>query len=156
MWGITKAPAALHEENGHARAIPHSGIRVGEIIGYRAWRAVRPGLIRRGNDRLRSVYVTDYVWDTDKPASGDVRGYGIYSFRDVIRSHQEYRYLISRAHLLFGRVKIWGEVVEHEAGYRSEFARIVSLDYGDPELLEKFRAIYGINLAPTASIWDED
>ena len=27
-----------------------------------------------------------------------------------------------------------------KAGYRSEFAKIVSLDYGDPELLEKFRA----------------
>jgi hypothetical protein len=38
-----------------------------------------------------------------------------------------------------------GEVVEHEAGYRSEFAKIVSLDYGDPELLKKFRRIYGLD-----------
>jgi hypothetical protein len=52
--------------------------------------------------------------------------------------------------LLFGSVKIWREIVEHEAGYRSQFAKIVSLDYGDPELLEKFRAIYGLN-APTQS-----
>lgn len=46
--------------------------------------------------------------------------------------------------LLFGRVKIWGEIVEHEAGYRSEFAKIVSLDYGDPELLDKFRKVYNV------------
>ena len=80
-----------------------------------------------------------------------MRRYGIYSFRDVIRSREEYGYPLSRGHLLFGKVKIWGEVVEHEAGYRSEFARIVSLDYGDPELLEKFRMIYGVNspLTPT-------
>jgi len=47
--------------------------------------------------------------------------------------------------LLFGRVKIWGEVVEHEAGYRSEFAKILSLDYGDALLLERFRKIYRVN-----------
>jgi len=46
--------------------------------------------------------------------------------------------------LLFGKVKIWGEVVEHEWGYRSQFAKIVSLDYGDPELLARFRSIYGL------------
>jgi hypothetical protein len=54
--------------------------------------------------------------------------------------------------ILFGRVKIWGEVVEHEWGYRSQFARIISLDHGDPELLEKFRVIYGVNLAAASTI----
>src|SRR6266536_1011055 len=47
--------------------------------------------------------------------------------------------------LLFGKVKIWGQVIEHEAGYRSEFGKIVSLDYGHPELLDKFRRIYRVN-----------
>jgi len=48
-------------------------------------------------------------------------------------------------------VKIWGEIVEHEAGYRSEFGKIVSLDYGDPELLERFRRVYGLNAEPESS-----
>ena len=74
-----------------------------------------------------------------------MRRHGIYSFRDVIRSREEYWYSVGRASLLFGKVKIWGEVVEHEGGYRSEFGKIVSLDYGDPELLEKFRKIYRVN-----------
>ena len=100
--------------------------------------------------------MTDYIWEPNKPASGDVRRYGIYSFRDVIRSREEYGFPLSRGHLLFGRVKLWGEVVEHESGYRSEFARIVNLDYGDPELLEKFRAIYGVDSGPTSSIWDNE
>ncbi len=47
--------------------------------------------------------------------------------------------------LLLGKVKIWGEIVEHEAGYRSQFGKIVSLDYGDPELLDKLRKIYRVN-----------
>ena len=47
--------------------------------------------------------------------------------------------------LLFGQIKIWGEVIEHEVGYRSQFGRIVSLDYGDRKLLEKFRKIYRVN-----------
>ncbi len=148
MWGITfYVPAAFDDENGRATAIRHSGIRVGEIIGYRAWRVVSPGLFRRSGDRLRSVYVTDYVWEPNKPASGDVRTHGIYSFRDLVRSREEYGYPVASGPLLFGRVKIWGEVVEHEDGYRSQFARIISLDYGDPELLEKFRVIYGVRAA---------
>jgi hypothetical protein len=40
-------------------------------------------------------------------------------------------------------------------GYRSQFARIISLDYGDPELLEKFRVIYGVNLAAATGVWGE-
>jgi hypothetical protein len=45
-------------------------------------------------------------------------------------------------------------IVEHERGYRSQFAKIISLDYGDPNLLEKFRLIYRVNPAPT-SIWTD-
>ena len=67
------------------------------------------------------------------------------SFRNVIRCKEDYGYTQGRqGTLLFGKVKIWGEVIEHEAGYRSELGKIVSLDYGDLELLEKFRRIYGL------------
>ena len=84
------------------------------------------------------------MWHPEQPASGDVRFHGIYSFKYVIDSRKQYGYPTTPGIFLFGSVKIWGEIVEHEEGYRSEFARIVSLDYGDPELLEKFRAIYRI------------
>jgi len=33
-------------------------------------------------------------------------------------------------------------------GHRSEFGKIVSLDYGDPELLRKFQKIYRVNEMP--------
>jgi hypothetical protein len=95
------------------------------------------------------VAMRDYIWHPNKPASGDVRTHGIYSFRDVIRSREEYGYDPGVDELLlFGKVKIWGEIVEHQEGYRSEFGKIASLDYGDPELLEKFRKIYRVNQVP--------
>ena len=92
--------------------------------------------------RLHSVHREDYVWHPEQPASGDVRFHGIYSFKQVIRTRDQYGYPASDGPFLFGSVKIWGEIVEHEDGYRSQFARIASLDYGHPELLGKFRAIY--------------
>ncbi len=126
-----------------AKRVKREGVRAGEIIAYRAWRVIDESC--SGDDRLNSVAMRNYVWQVDKPASGDVRTHGIYSFRDVIQSNEEYGYDIPGSEpLLFGKVKIWGEVVEHEAGYRSEFGKIASLDFGDAELLEKFRKIYGV------------
>jgi hypothetical protein len=57
-------------------------------------------------------------------------------------------YLSRQAVPLFRKVKVWGEIVEHEWGYRSQFAKIINLDYGDLDLLEKLRLIYGVNPAP--------
>ncbi len=141
------SPGANRQQNQVARRLRHEGIRVREIIAYRAWRVIEPHWWRPGDDRLHSVLMQDYVWHPDQPASGDIGTHRIYSFRDVVRSNQEYWYSVGRAILLFGKVKIWGEVVEHEAGYRSQFGKIISLDYGGPELLEKFRKIYRVNQA---------
>jgi hypothetical protein len=135
-----------HNHNELAASLKYEGIRVGEIIAHRAWRVMGPGWLRRKDDRLHSVLMSDYVWHPDEPASGDVRTHGIYSFRNVIKSAADYGYDAAvRGPILFGKIKIWGEIVEHEAGYRSEFGKIVSLDYGDPELLGKFRKIYNVN-----------
>src|SRR3989442_6542037 len=136
-------------DNELAARVKHEGIRAGEIVAYRAWRVIVPGLFRSGDDLLHSVHMRDYVWHPNEPASGDVRTHGIYSFRGVIRSREDYGYDPGvEEPLLFGKVKIWGEIVEHQEGYRSEFGKIASLDYGDPELLEKFRKIYRVNQVP--------
>lgn len=51
--------------------------------------------------------------------------------------------------LCIGRVHLWGEVIEHERGYRAEFARIISLDdcidengKWDGEGLQRMRELY--------------
>jgi len=104
--------SGAHElQNELARRFRHEGIRVGEITAYRAWRVIEPTWLREPDDRLHSVYVQDYVWPLDEPARGDVRTHGIYSFRDVIRCGADYGYALGTAGpLLFGRVKIWGEI----------------------------------------------
>src|SRR6266567_6009304 len=96
-------------QNELARHLKHDGVRVGEIIAYRAWRVIEPGWLRSGDNRLHSVLIKDYVWHPDEPASGDVRTHGIYSCRDVIRSKEEYWYSVGWASLLFGKVKIWAK-----------------------------------------------
>ena len=103
------------DENELAWRLKHEGIRAGEIVAYRAWRVIAPRWFRDGDDRLHSVYMRDYVWHPGEPASGDVRTHGIYSFRDAVRSREEYRYYAHDGPLLFGMIKIWGEVVEQRA-----------------------------------------
>jgi hypothetical protein len=85
-------PITNQNQNELARTLKHEGVRIGEIIAYRAWRVIHPSWFRSGDDRLHSVLMRDYVWYPDKPASGDVRTHGIYSFQDVIRSKEEYGY----------------------------------------------------------------
>lgn len=57
--------------------------------------------------------------------------------------------------VVIGRVELWGEVVEHERGYRAEFAAIKSLDFfkntyrstffnSDRRRLNKLRKLYGV------------
>ena len=114
-------------QNALAAKLQHEGIRAGEIIAYRVWRVFERNWNWRTHDRLHSVYREDYVWHPEQPASGDIRFHGIYSFKYVIDSRKQYGYPTTPGIFLFGSVKIWGEIVEHEEGYRSEFARIVSL-----------------------------
>src|SRR5436190_760384 len=129
-------------ENERAKTLRHSGVRLGEIIGYRGW-AVEKRWTGRSDDRLRSVFVRQYVWEPHNPATGDVQVHGIYSFRDPGRARLAYPAL-DGADVIFGSIKIWGEIVEHELGYRAEFAKIISLDQGNRTLLTKFRTIYGL------------
>ncbi len=73
--------------NELARTLKPNGIRVGEIIAYRAWRAIKEGWFRKSEEeRLHSVAMRDYIWHPDKPALGDVRTHGIYSGRNPVQA----------------------------------------------------------------------
>src|SRR5213593_4826910 len=52
-----------------AARLRHEGIRAGEIIAYRAWRVINPNWFRNGDNRLHSIFMQDYVWYPDQPAS---------------------------------------------------------------------------------------
>jgi hypothetical protein len=138
----------------------------GEIIGYRCWR-IENGL-------LRSVYQPDF-WHPGKPLEGrelgDWDSRGIHAWKDAggrhyleyIRSYlnQDNMYIKlmfdsninGRPAMITGTVFLWGDVVEHERGWRAEYARVRSLDWLYPdadmmgheqECLDHLRGLYGV------------
>lgn len=98
--------------------IKHEGIRLGAVTGWRIWIV--------GNDlTLRSVTV-DVWWQPGEVMNGDVSAYGVYAFKTREQNYTEH--LITAGQIVvLGTVAMWGEIVEHEDGYRAEHARITSL-----------------------------
>lgn len=152
-------------------AIENAGIRAGEVMAWRAWRV-------EDGDRLCSVYIASAVWIPGEPMRGQVtdRTGGVHAFKEL-NDVSEYisRYaakdifgvvfvrdlngddglwpngLCTRSAdlpYIVGRVALWGQIVEHERGYRAEFAKIASLDLviggADATLLDRVRKRYGV------------
>ena len=132
-----------------------TGIRVGEILGWRWW--YTDGL-------LKSPFM-DCTWSPDEPMKGDItHGFGVYVMkdRDLAASQADkslwfgsnglwgwnnWRRHLPSPHAAYGSVRIWGEVMEHAAGYRAQYARVVSIEGVYPandELLATLRAKYGV------------
>ena len=138
--------------------IENAGIRAGEIEAFRAWRL--------WGARLTSIYVDAAQWLPGVPMTGDVdRQLGVHAFKHSL--HLE-RYLQIKmiedfyrgcfwmqpartpppSVFVLGTVALWGQVVEHERGYRAQFARIKSLDTIYPRydaqraILDPLRARY--------------
>lgn len=127
-------------------AIPHAGIRTGEIIGWRAWIVL--------NDYSLCSLTHFLVWEPGVVISGDINEVvgttfgapiygGVYSFKSYEYCRKEFERSLGWADvyvpetilltnnfqpvevvgLAVGTVKQWGETVEHRLGYRSQFAR---------------------------------
>lgn len=117
--------------------IQDAGIRAGEITGRRAW-------WRMGN-KLFSIYMTSCEWFPGVPVIGDVSsGYGVHSFKEathLIDYAMSVWFLSSpqfASSLVTGTVSMWGEIVEHERGYRAQYAKIISLDTKDEDLKKRY------------------
>lgn len=132
-------------------------MQAGEIIAYRAWR-YEDGL-------LRSVYQPDW-WKPGHTLVGreinDWGKRGVHAwkernsepFNEYVRDYMRYRCRLEHVYstvIVTGSVYLWGDVVEHEFGYRAEFARIKSIDWLYPgvaemgreaEILDKLRRLY--------------
>lgn len=86
---------------------------------------------------------------------GDTRhDYGVHAFKEIADTREYLKILqygfswanTSTGCFVLGTVQLWGEVVEHERGYRASFAKIKSLDHminPDPSIsLEGLRLKY--------------
>lgn len=136
--------------------IPNAGIRTGEIIGHRLWwvigddlcslahsRIWKPGetIVGDTNGIVRSdPFYFEVIWGgTYAFATRGQLGGDIEAMTDALASAAQRRrsgslYLWA-GHPLYvaegfaiGTVKMWGDVVEHETGYRAEFAKLNSID----------------------------
>jgi hypothetical protein len=137
---------------GHFDPIEDAGFQAGEIIGRRCW-----WLMKDQSDDpgwLHSVYMHQIRWSPNEPVDGNVSaGLGVHAYKsdDQVDAYQ----LDIMTHGLFsspsianlaltntpmvtGTVAMWGEIVEHERGYRAEHAKILSLDTSDQSLRMKY------------------
>lgn len=107
-----------------AKPLERAGTKFGEIIGWRMWSL-------RG-DYLAS-YSQDIIWAPGEPMSGKPGDYdqaGIWAFKDkhrAIKKMLEDSYQGDRA-TIFGSVLLWGDIVEHEGGYRAQYASVRTID----------------------------
>ena len=97
-------------------------IRAGEIIGWRFWK-LRNGL-------LESVFVT-YTWwprvfERSSSKQAGFKNPGYHAFRD--KEQVEHEASIHAWSLsVIGSAAMWGEVIERQRGWRSEYAAVRSI-----------------------------
>ena len=139
---------------GVLQPIKHEGIQAGEIIGYRVWRVIHKAgykdskykRMKADKWRLQSLSAS-VIWDSSM-MFGDINenGRGCHCFKTMDQALDEI-YRLNYGIIVIGSVTIWGEVVEHERGYRSQFMKVKSLDKimnDDNKMLEKLRKVYGV------------
>ena len=99
--------------------------------GYRAWCLF--------NNRLESMYAM-YVWESGiNPLATDDGIFekkknvkncnlvGYHSFKELKDVREKYDCYGTFKTVVYGRIAMWGDIVEHENGYRAEYAKIVEI-----------------------------
>jgi hypothetical protein len=134
------------------------------IIGYRHW-------FVRADGQLRALTM-DYLWAAGKPLLAQCRQQygepsnryqlqgshdpphsvcpcGIYAFKQAPAADELWMDRMfdgtGGTPYIFGAVLLWGRIVEHERGYRAQYARVAALAAGHPRagvLAER----YGVGL----------
>ena len=104
-------------------ALGEPRISAGEIIGWRFWK-LHDGL-------LRSVYIP-YIWhpgvfERSSSKQGGFKNPGYHAFRNKEQAEREMSEYTNWTPFVIGSVAMWGEVIEHEHGWRSEFAAVRSI-----------------------------
>jgi hypothetical protein len=127
--------------------IPYAGVRSGEIIAHRLWWVI---------DGKLCSWVHRQIWEPGEAMHGDINAVvdgwgvpiygGVYGFADhtltaidadrFIKETKQYkkevfayRFPIHETSVfVLGSIALWGDVVEHECGWRGEFAKVNSLD----------------------------
>ena len=119
-YGASMGASAVMAPPHKPTALKSEGVRAGEVIGWRAWRI-------NSHDELVSA-TADTIWHASEPMSGNpASGYGIHAYKGPVGPALDGYAARTRSEWVVGEVALWGDIIEHEEGYRAEFARVHSL-----------------------------
>lgn len=145
------------------RAIEDAGIRAGEIIGYRAWWLDKNGF-------LHSMYVADHRWEPDKVERANSHAYawrddgrrklalefhgvGYHAYKSLKEVKESYT-CSPHGRVVYGQVAMWGDVMECERGYRSEYAKVHKIiGFAGPTPLMPWRLVSLLKLRRRYGAW---
>ena len=109
----------------------YAGVRLGEIIGWRAWKYDGREL---WSACVAAVWLPGEPMGRDHPETKHGLNPGVHAWKTRARAeHYAADWFdgslpqVGRTYIL-GTVALWGEVIEHEHGYRAEFGKPHSLD----------------------------
>lgn len=150
------SPEDAAEQYRTTIALLPSEFRAGEFVAWRAWRLHRHG------DTITSCYMND-VWTHGSIISGrpvDAVESGVHAWKnrnDAIDYAKEILSFRSSTdeQVIVGQVKLWGNIIEHEHGYRAQHGQLAGITdhltlpnhkgdpYGRyrPSFTERFNAI---------------
>lgn len=125
---------------------------INEVIN--AWRVWR--LVSNGKNAILRSCVTGAMWEAGVPMAATEKLLarqkynGVYAYKKEIEP-KDYGYTIADGSegeiLVHGRIALWGKVIEHEEGYRAEFAYpthiIVPAVKNAKNIAQAIRAEYG-------------
>lgn len=113
-------PTNVWHEHEVVYPLKTEGFRCGEILAWRGWRVTPQGFLRSMS--------ADVIWGPGEPMDGKTKSSeehcGVYAYkklRDFLSAHSDDLDV-------YGQVALWGDVIEHELGYRAEYAKVISLE----------------------------
>lgn len=128
MQSYTKRQLAgqITEEMPWGAVAKGNTIIPGEITALRIWSVREHNLLGAAHRKN--------IWMPGERMEGDISRNGVFAFKDspeslpylydYIRDMKKCRH----THIVLGTVKLWGEIMEHEFGYRAQYGKIASLD----------------------------
>lgn len=104
-----------------------SGVKFGEITAYRMWE-IADEFSPFKHPRLKSVTMAN-IWEPGNPMEGSPgHGVGVFCWKDKDLAEYEARMYSVMDRMAWGSIKIWGEVHEHQTGYRAQYAKIEKIE----------------------------
>lgn len=120
--------------------LPRTAPTVGEIIGHRMW-SVKGGNLLTSFSAESAWFPGEPMKDATKSAReiDDHNQVGVWAFKNPYDLGHQF----NGTQGIFGTVWLWGTVIEHEKGYRAQFAAIRSLDHASDGIdIDMLRRVY--------------